>query len=150
MSGSASETASMHDIGYTVLSDLRAAPRRFSARSEEPETGAEFAEHEGAMTIEGHEVLVDPAIKPLMRETLEALEDAGREDLSDWVADRLRLHCGSARLLCAEPTEAGLEVRFNPWVELALLEIRDAAVNYTLSPREQRRVVRCAIHKAGL
>jgi hypothetical protein len=140
----------MHDIRCTVLSGLAAATTRFAGQIAPAVAGAEFAEPPGAMTIEGHEVLIDPAIKPLMRATLDALEGAGREDLSDWVAERLRQHCGSARLLWAESTDAGIEVRFNPWVELALLEIRDAADNCALSPREQRRRVRCAIHKAGL
>lgn len=102
------------------------------------------------MTIGGHHIVIDPAITPLMQGTLAALEDAGRDDLSEWVAARLRQHCGSARLLAAETTEYGIEVRFNPWVELALLEIRDTAEREGLGPREQRRRVRHAIHAAGL
>ncbi len=102
------------------------------------------------MTIGGHLVVIDPAITPLMQGTLSALENAGRDDLSEWVASRLRQNCGTARLLSAVSTESGIAVRFTPWVELALLEIRDAAENLALTPREQRRRVRQAIHAAGL
>jgi hypothetical protein len=103
-----------------------------------------------AMTIHGHQVVIDPGIESLMQGTLAALDEAGREDLSEWVAERLRHHCGSTRLLSAETTEGGISVRFNPWVELALLDIRDTAFDVGLSPQERRRRVRRAIHQAGL
>jgi hypothetical protein len=119
-------------------------------RTQATRPGAVFAAASNAMTICGHRVVVDPTIQPLMQGALAALENAGREDLSEWVAERLRQQCGSARLLSAEPADGGIAVRFNPWVELALLDIRDTAGNLALSPREQRRRVRLAIHQAGL
>ncbi len=103
------------------------------------------------MTIRGQNVVIDPAIESLMQGTLAALEDAGRDDLSEWLAERLRQQCGTARLLSAEATEGGgIAVRFNPWVELALLDIRDTACDPSLGPQEQRRRVRQALHQAGI
>jgi hypothetical protein len=93
---------------------------------------------------------LDPIVQPLLLETLLAVRATGRPELFGWVADRLRDDVGRARLLTAETIDDGIIVRLKPWVELALLRIRDVASDSRLTDAERTDEIREALASAGL